>query len=171
MANTWNRTGTTWGQGLWGEQDNNSAELTGLSATTSLGDLVAYAEQGWGRDAYGEEPWGDSYDPNIIIDTGFGLTSSLGTATVTTEINAGWGSDAYGVENWGESGLTLEITAPDGLTASLPNVGWGYQTWGSDSTGWGGEYYLAPADVMGLTGVGATSSLGTPTIILSPTVS
>ena len=163
MANTWGRSGTTWGQGLWGEQDNNTVTLTGLSSTLSLGDLITYPEQGWGRDAYGEEPYGDSYDPNVIIETGFGLTSSLGSITTTEEINAGWGQDGWGVENWGQSGLTLELTAPDGLTASLPAVGWGDQAWSADK--WGGEYCLDPADVMGLTGVGATSSTGSPTVI------
>ena len=54
MANTWNRTGTTWSQGLWGEQDSNAAEISsGVAATISLGTLVAYPEQGWGRDSYG----------------------------------------------------------------------------------------------------------------------
>ena len=44
-------------------------------------------------------------------------------------------------------------------------VGWGKQTWDSAITGWGGEYFLVPADVMGLTGVGSTASVGTPTAI------
>ena len=78
MANTWGRSGTTWGQGLWGEQDNNTVTLTGLSSTLSLGDLITYPEQGWGRDAYGEEPWGDSYDPTVSITAPTGLTVSLG---------------------------------------------------------------------------------------------
>ena len=47
MSNTWNRTGTTWGQGLWGEQDNNNVSLSGLSVTSSLGTTAAYAAQGW----------------------------------------------------------------------------------------------------------------------------
>ena len=36
MANTWGRSGTTWGQGLWGEQDNNTVTLTGLSLSVSF---------------------------------------------------------------------------------------------------------------------------------------
>ena len=32
-------------------------------------------------------------------------------------------------------------------------LSWGKQTWGSTTTGWGGEYYLDVASVMGLTGV------------------
>ena len=47
MANTWNRSGTTWGQGLWGEQDSNLIDLTGISASFSIGTAVAFSEQGW----------------------------------------------------------------------------------------------------------------------------
>ena len=52
MANTWNESGTTWGQGLWGEQDSNLISLTGVSASFSLGTVVSFSEQGWGRDDY-----------------------------------------------------------------------------------------------------------------------
>ena len=46
-ANTWNRSGTTWSQGLWGEQDSNLIDLTGVSASFSLGEVISFAEQGW----------------------------------------------------------------------------------------------------------------------------
>ena len=36
----------------------------------------------------------------------------------------------------------------------------GNQTWGED--GYGGIFYLNPADVMGLTGVSATAAVGSP---------
>ena len=45
MANTWNRSGTTWGQGLWGEQDSNLISLTGVSASFSLGTAISFSEQ------------------------------------------------------------------------------------------------------------------------------
>ena len=92
----------SWGYENWGES-GYAVTLSGLSATSSVGELVAYSEQGWGRDFWGEEPWGESYDPTIHL-SGLGLTSALGTPTVTTEINTGWGQDGWGVENWGQSG-------------------------------------------------------------------
>ena len=88
-ANTWNRSGTTWGQGLWGEQDSNLIDLTGVSASFSIGELISFSEQGWGRDDWGTEPWGESFDPVISV-TGFGLTASLGTTTESNQ--TGWGT-------------------------------------------------------------------------------
>ena len=153
----------SWGYENWGES-GFTVTVSGVSATASVGELVAYSEQGWGRDFWGEEPWGESFDPTVIITAPSGLTSSVGTPTISTEINVGWGSATWGTETWGQSGILIELTAPAGLTASLPAVGWGDQTWGSDK--WGGEYCLDPADVVGLTGLSATSAIGAPTIIL-----
>ena len=55
MANTWNQALTTWGQNAWGEQADVYLTLTGLSATTTLGTVTAFNEQGWGSDAWGDE--------------------------------------------------------------------------------------------------------------------
>ena len=148
----------TWGYNEWGELTDNTVSLTGVSATASVGDITAYPEQGWGRDAYGEEPWGDSYDPTIILTAPTGLTVSLGEFTYA-QSTSGWGRNAWGDNNWGENTSTVVLTAPDGLTASLPAVGWGDQTWSADA--WGGEYFLDPADVVGLSGLSVTASVPT----------
>jgi len=153
----------TYGVENWGES-GLAVTPTGVSATASVGEIQAFSQTGWGRDEWGEEYWGESFDPVVTL-SGQSATTSLGTPTISAQIAAGWGDNDWGVENWGESGLTLELTAPDGLTASLPDVSWGYQTWGSEATGWGGEYYLTPADVMGLTGVSFTSRIGLVTTI------
>ena len=129
MANTWNQSGTTWNTGRWGTTDaitsgwgadawNTGGSwgkatyelvvLTGLSLTASVGNIEAFALQGWGRDTWNDGPWGESDNPVISL-TGFGLTSSLGSPTISTEINSGWGQDGWGVENWGISGLTVEV--------------------------------------------------------------
>ena len=60
MANTWNQALTTWGQNTWGEQADVTLTLTGLSATSSVGTVVAYPAQGWGSDYWGVENWGES---------------------------------------------------------------------------------------------------------------
>ncbi len=98
-ANTWNRSGTTWSQGLWGEQDSNFIDLTGVSASFSLGEVASFAEQGWGRDDWGTEPWGESFDPVISV-SGFSLTASLGTTTESNQ--TGWGRLSWGIADWGE---------------------------------------------------------------------
>ena len=104
MANTWNESGTTWGTnrwgttdaissgwgadawgtgGSWGQATDEVVQLTGLSATTSLGTPLSGAQQGWGRGEWGEEPWGESNNPVVTL-TGSGLTSGLGSPTITT---------------------------------------------------------------------------------------
>ena len=155
-----------WGTGgAWGQSNDEIVSLTGVSLTSSVGTPVSGAQQGWGRAEWGEEPWSDSDNPVVTL-TGFGLTSSLGSPTTTTEINTGWGQDGWGVENWGESGQTVVIVSGvEATTATGEDVSWGKQTWGSATTGWGGEYYLKVSDVMGLTGLSTTSSVGTPTAI------
>jgi len=157
MANTWNESGTTWSQGNWGEQNNYTLTLTGLSMTGSVGAPYAFAEQGWGRDDWGSEPWGESWDPVISL-TGLSLTTALGTLAYA-QATDGWGRDAWGDNNWGDNATNVSLTGVS-ATASLPDVSWGKQTWGED--GYGGAFYLNPADVMGLTGVAATAAIGSP---------
>ncbi len=154
-----------WGTGgAWGQSNDEVISLTGLALTSSVGTPVSGAQQGWGRAEWGEEPWSDSNNPVVTL-SGQATTSSLGSPTINTEINTGWGSDTWGTENWGSSGITITLTGVEATTAIGEDVSWGKQTWGSATTGWGGEYYLQVADVMGLTGLSTTSSVGTPTAI------
>jgi hypothetical protein len=118
-ANTWNRSGTTWSQGLWGEQDSNFVDLTGVSASFSIGEVISFAEQGWGRDDWGTEPWGESFDPVIAV-SGFSLTASLGTTTESNQ--TGWGRLSWGTADWGEGrDETVSLTGI-GLTSSLGDI-------------------------------------------------
>ena len=59
------------------------------------------------RDEWGEEPWGESFDP-VVKPTGQSASLSLGTVSVSAQIAAGWGQDGWGDENWGQSGITFE---------------------------------------------------------------
>ena len=147
----------TWGYNEWVELNHNTASLTGVSATASIGTIVIDLSVGWGRAEWGEEPWGDSYSPVVTL-TGVSATVSLGELAYA-QATDGWGRNTWGDNNWGENTTTAVLTAPDGLTASLPAVGWGDQYWSDDA--WGGEYFLDPADVVGLTGVSATASVPT----------
>ena len=118
-ANTWNRSGTTWSQGLWGEQDSNLIDLTGVSASFSIGEVISFAEQGWGRDDWGTEPWGESFDPVIAV-TGFGLTASLGTTTESNQ--TGWGRLSWGTADWGEGrDETISVSGFE-LTSSTGSI-------------------------------------------------
>jgi hypothetical protein len=143
-----------WGAGNW------SANLWGIEEAFSLG---------WGAQAWNDGEWGALNDITLTL-TGVSSTSTIGSPTISTEINTGWGQDGWGVENWGASGLTIELTGVEATTGIGEDVSWGKQTWGSATTGWGGEYYLNVASVLGLTGVSATSSVGTPTAISDVTL-
>jgi uncharacterized ParB-like nuclease family protein len=117
-----------WGAGNW------SANLWGISEAFTVG----YGAKNWNSSG----SWGDMGD-ETITPTGFGLTSSLGSVSITTEINSGWGRQPWDQNAWGIQGIVLL----DGQSATA-SVG-----------------SLSPADVMGLTGVSSTASVGSPTII------
>ena len=146
-----------WGAGNW------SANRWGIEEAFAVG---------WGAQSWNDGEWGNLADVDITL-TGLSSTSSLGSPTITTEINTGWGQDGWGVENWGESGQTVVIVSGvEATTGSGEDISWGKQTWDSATTNWGGnEYLLVPEDVMGLTGLGATSSVGSPTVISNVTFS
>ena len=138
-ADTWGALG--WSSNLWGTNE----------------EFVV----GWGAKAWNDGEWGELSDETITL-TGVSATVSVG------EVDAfpfqGWGSDSWGDEAWGESSFTVELTAPDAMTAKV-SVGsaWGDDTWGEEQ-GWG-QFVLNPADVVGLTGVSSTSSVGSTTVI------
>ena len=98
---------------------------------------------GWGAKLWDSSgSWGDMGD-ETVTPTGFGLTSSLGSVSVTTEINTGWGRQPWNENAWGIAGDVLL----DGQSATA-SVG-----------------SLVVGDILGLTGQSATTSIGSPTII------
>jgi len=164
MANSWGESGTTWGQGNWGEQNNYTLTLeTSLLTTGSLGTLAAYAEQGWGRAAWGSEIWGDSYDPVISV-TGYSITASLGTLPYA-QSEEGWGRDGWGIGNWGQNTTTVKDLSTFEMTTGFGPDGWGSAPW-NEEVFWGGGLSLTTTQlsIAALTGIEATASLGTPTI-------
>ena len=183
MANTWNQSGTTWSTGRWGtteaitsgwgadawntggswgQANDELVQVTGLSATLSIGEVISGANQGWGRAGWNEEPYGESNNPVVTL-TSQAATLSVGDVSISAQIAVGWGQDGWGVENYGQSGLTVELTAPDAMTSNLGANGWSNGTFGEN--GWG-MFTLNPADVVGLTGQSATASVGSPTPII-----
>jgi len=152
-----------WNNGSWGQINDEIVFPTGLSITSSVGTPIAAAQQGWGRDEWGEEPWGESFDPVAKV-SGVSASFSLGTVSVSAQIAVGWGSDGWGDENWGASGLVVELTAPDAIQSNVSANAWNESAWGQVQ-GWG-RFSLEVADVMGLTGVSSTASVGSPTPII-----
>ena len=117
-----------WGAGNW------SANLWGISEAFTTG---------WGAKSWDSSgSWGDMSD-ETILPTGLGLTSSVGSVSVSTEINTGWGRQPWNENAWGIAGDVL-LTGQE-ATASVGS--------------------LVVGDILGLTGQSATTSVGSPTII------
>jgi len=159
MANSWNESGTTWSQGDWGNQNNWTQAVSGITLSANIGTVIASSEQGWGRDNWGQEPWGESYSPAIAI-TGFSITSELGELPYA-QSEEGWGRDEWGTGNWGQNTTTVLI---DGLSMSahLGPEGWGLNSFGDGQ--WGGEFTFKPESIIVPTGVTLAADLGDLTI-------
>jgi hypothetical protein len=163
MANSWGESGTTWGQGNWGQQNVTTVYPTGLSITSTLNSdgIVAFNEQGWGSDAWGVENWGQS--ALTVSPTGYSITASLGTLDYAGSIE-GWGRDEWGYGNWGQNITTVTVDGFE-LTGGFGPGGWGIAPW-EEMVSWGGDLTLQTTQlsIAALTGIEATASIGTPQI-------
>ena len=159
MANSWNESGTTWGQGNYGQQNNFTTVVSGISLSANIGSLIASSEQGWGNSTWGTAPYGDSFSPVVSID-GFSITSELGELPYA-QSEEGWGRDEWSLGNWGQNTTTVAI---DGLSmsASLGPEGWGINSFGDGQ--WGGEFTFKPESIIVPTGQTVSADLGDLTI-------
>ena len=120
MANTWNQSGTTWGQNTYGTQSEHVITLTGVQAQSEVGTFDnAGTLVGWGRNGWGEEPYGDSFN-SLVQPVGVSATSSLGSLLAIPETFA----SLTGVEAETDLGaltttqLTIASLVDLGLTAT-----------------------------------------------------
>ncbi len=177
-SNTWGL--FAWDQNSWGQQDSITVSVTGVSASTALGQVNAFPEQGWGRQQWGNSGWGVEYS---VAPTGLGMTSSVGSIVaaqiITVELTGVSVTSSVGDLTTGQ----ITFVTPTGLQAQTELgdfdnagtlVGWGRNGWGEEPYGdsfnklvqlsglslTASVGSIAPADVMGLTGVSATSSIG-----------
>ena len=159
MANSWNESGTTWGQGNYGQQNNFTTVVSGISLSANIGSLIASSEQGWGNSTWGTAPYGDSFSPVVSID-GLSITSELGELPYA-QSEEGWGRDEWSIGNWGQNTTTVSI---DGLSMSahLGPEGWGINSFGDGQ--WGGEFTFKPESIIVPTGQTASADLGDLTI-------
>ena len=136
--------------GMGGQANTPDADFWGAGNwSANLWGISEAFTTGWGAKSWDSSgSWGDMGD-ETIFPSGFGLTSSIGSVTVDAEINSGWGRAAWNDDAWGIQGDVLL----DGQEATA-SVG-----------------SISPADVMGLTGVSSTASIGSPTILGDVTVS
>jgi len=142
MANTWNQSGTTWGQNSYGLQTEINVPITGLSITSTVGSVESFNETGWGSDTWGFENWGES-SIDVILSS-LTATTSLNIPNEFISIKPGWGTLDWGENGWGTvESAVFNLT---GLSATS-SVG-----------------TLIAEDVMGLTGLSAESAVGSLSI-------
>jgi len=149
MANSWGESGTTWGQGDWGQQNVTTFSIesgifSSIATTLNSDGLLSYPEQGWGRSTWGSDDWGDFSLTHVL--TGLSITTTLNDDLAAFP-NTGWGRDFYGEEPWGDS--YDPVVTLDSLTAMSMSLGtfpyaqseegwgrdeWGYGNWGENTT-------------------------------------
>ncbi len=169
-----------WNQNSWGSQDSVEVSLSGLSTTSSLGDVIPFNETGWGRDTWGFENWGESAIDVIL--PALSATASVNIPNDFVAIKPGWGTLDWGENGWGTvesavfnlTGLSATssvgaLTTADvmGLTGLSAQTAAGSLAIVVDNTltltGLSAQTAvgsISPADVMGLTGLSATSAVG-----------
>ena len=149
MANSWGESGTTWGQGDWGQQNVTTFSIesgifSSIATTLNSDGLLSYPEQGWGRSTWGSDDWGD-FSLTYVL-TGLSITTTLNDDLAAFP-NTGWGRDFWGEEPWGDS--YDPVVTLDSLTAMSMSLGtfpyaqseegwgrdeWGYGNWGENTT-------------------------------------
>ena len=176
-----------WSINSWGAQNEVTSSLTGLGLTSSIGEVSAFPEQGWGSDSWGTENWGSS--GFTLTLSGISATASVGDIVASSL--QGWGRSEWGEEPWGESNNPtvslsgVSATASVGSVSAFNEQGWGRDPWGYEN--WGESAMTVVVDVassgvattavgsisptemsVGLSSSGLTSSLGTPGLEFGP---
>ena len=161
-----------WGRLDWGSQaygDSPTVTLSGISATASVGAPTVEVRPGWGTLDWGENGWG-SVEEAIENLIGIGATSSVGAIVI------GIGVPLTGVSATASCPTQLDIpqlitgvsaTASEGqlnINAGADHVQGLASLVGTSSVG-----SILPADVIGISGVSATASVG-PDLIITDTV-
>jgi len=141
-SGTWN-TGT-WGLNQWGDNANANVQVT------SPNDIP------WGNGAYGQGDFGGT-DENI--------SASIGSVSVTAEINAGWGRLSWGNLAWGDaysvllSGISLSTNVGSIVIAANADV----NVTGIELTSLTGNEDIFTDVNVNVTGISLSSQTGTAT--------
>ena len=152
MANSWNESGTTWGQNTYGTQSEIVVTLTGVQSTASVGTtLEVYNFQGWGRQRWGEASYGTDATNITVAPTGLQAQTELGDFDNAGTL-VGWGRNGWGEEPYGDSFNSLVQPAGVSATSSV------------------GSLSSTVENFVPITGVQATSALGSLTLVLPSVV-
>ena len=90
-----------WSQGNWNAQNNDQVIVTGQSANSNIGTVVADTTigEGWGRNTWSNQAWGVAYSVEL---TGQAATTAIGTAI-------------------GKSDFSIQLSGLTALSLSLAN--------------------------------------------------
>ena len=186
MSNAWGA--LEWGQGSWAAQGDVGLTVSGISVTSSIGDVSIDNELqlGWGADTWGENSWGDLSGVHLTV-TGISLTSAIGgvasladgdvpvTGISLTATNGG--VDAFPVSQIEVTGISASTAIGNSsMGHGIPVTGSSVTTavssvtiddefligegWGRDT--WGNLGWGVNYTVIGggVNGIGLTSSIG-----------
>ena len=165
-----------WGRLGWGKQtygDAPTVTLSGLSATASVGAPTVEVRPGWGTLDWGENGWG-SVEEGIENLIGIGATSSVGAIT-TADVVGITGVSATSSVGTGISFVISPTIIPDGQSATVSegqlslNDGADHVQGLASLVGTSAVGSILPADVIGISGVSATASVG-PDLVITDTV-
>ena len=159
-SNTWGA--LKWGENDWGEQGDESVTLTGLAITVAenAAGVVPAFNPGWGTLDWGENGWG-SVEEGIENLIGIGATSSVGSLTLEIGVPL--------------TGVSATVSCPTQL--DIPQLITGVSATASEgqlNISDGSDHVqglatlvatsavgsILPADIIGLSGVSATASVG-----------
>ena len=166
-----------WGRLGWGKQAYGDAPivtLSGVSATTSLGSVTVEVRPGWGTLNWGENGWG-SVDEGIENLIGLQATSSVGAITPADIVGLTAPSGLTSSVGTGISFVIAPTITPDGQSAIVSegqlniNNGSDHVQGLASLVATGAVGSILPADVIGLSGVSATASVG-PDFVITDTV-
>ena len=146
MSNAWGA--LSWGQGSWAAQGDVGLTVSGISATYSIGSVVAsgIVEIGWGGDTWGENEWGDLSGSQPTI-TGIQASFSIAAvASVTADANVS------------VSGNSLTSTIGD----EVAGISFTFEATGQLSSMGVGSTIVGIG--VPITGISTTSSIGTATV-------
>ena len=104
---------------------------SGVQLSASLGNAVAYNEQGWGRDDWGTEVWGAEGIWSFVDVTGVSSSTSIGDEDVDISVDVelssqsspGWGSSiGWGDQSWGQATVDMGMAMSEGTVDPAPDT-------------------------------------------------
>ena len=161
-----------WGRLSWGSEaygDSPTVTLSGLSATSSVGAPTVEVRPGWGTLDWGENGWG-SVEEGIENLIGIQATSSVG-AIIPADVVGISGVSATSSVGTGITFVISPTVIPDGQEATTSE--------GQLSINDGADHVqglatlvattavgsITPADVIGISGVSATATVGPDVVV------